>query len=159
MFRRLAVLGLAFAAAILFASVRPARAATATNNLNVTATVIASCAIGSATLPFGNYDGMQRDVSTTVAVNCNANVDYWIGLDNGGPSYSAPYRRMDDGSGNYLEYQLARDAAQTANWDNNNPGTPDGSAPGNVTIYGRIPAGRVVPQGAYSDTVVMTLNF
>ena len=30
---------------------------------------------------------------------------------------------------------------------------------GNVSVYGRIPAGQAVPAGTYTDTVVITLDF
>jgi spore coat protein U-like protein len=154
MFRRLAVLGLAFAAAALFASVRPARAATAQNNLTVTANVIGVCSIGAALLDFDDYDGMENNKIALVPVTCNgANVPFWIDLDDG-----ADNRQMQNGAAR-LPYQLARDANQTAPWGVGDPGTPDGITSGNVQIFGRITAGHVVPQGVYTDTVVMTINF
>ncbi len=34
-----------------------------------------------------------------------------------------------------------------------------GTQSGSVTVYGRIPAGQVVPEGTYTDTVNITLTF
>ena len=34
-----------------------------------------------------------------------------------------------------------------------------GTQSGSVTVYGRIPASQVVPEGTYTDTVNVTLTF
>jgi spore coat protein U-like protein len=167
MTRRLIALSLA--AVAVAAMVRPARAGTATNNLTVTATVLGACTINPATLAFGNYDptaGAPLDVNGTITVNCTQGSSYWIGLGNG-LNFGGGTRRMSGGVTEVLAYELYRDAGRTLAWDNTNGALPNSTAntvaagfsPYDHTVYGRIPVNQPVSTGAYSDTVVMTVNF
>jgi spore coat protein U-like protein len=150
--------------AVIFLAPR-ARAAQATNTLTVTANVIASCQIAPAALSFGNYDTTVNDGTGTITVTCNQGASYWIGL-GPGSNASGAQRRMQL-AGSFLNYDLYRDSGRTQGWDNADPGpgvytltaASTGAQPG-ITVYGRIPAGQVVPQGNnYTDTVTMTVNF
>jgi spore coat protein U-like protein len=136
-------------------------AATATNNLSVSATVVASCRIDPASLGFGNYDGTLNEAEADITVTCNTATPHWVDLDNGGNFLGT--RRMENG-GNYLPYELFRDENRTVAWTIGDPG--DGpykpTTAGSVQqVYGRISAGHIVPPAAlpYTDTVVMTVNF
>jgi spore coat protein U-like protein len=164
--RLLRLAPLALAAALLVTAA-PARAQTATNTLTVSATVIGSCTIDPASLTFTNYDpsaGAPLDASGTITVNCTQGTDYWIGLDDGA-AFSGT-RRMTNGA-EFLGYTLWRDAARTIAWDNADPvgqhSTANTPGPGyaayNATVFGRIANGQIVPVGAYSDSVTMTVNF
>lgn len=166
--RRLSLIAASIAVIALIAIVRPARAGTAQSNLTVTANVLGACTIDPATLAFGNYDptaGAPLDVSATIDLHCTQGSSYWIGLGNG-LNFSGG-RRMSGGTGEFLSYELYRDAAHTAAWDNTDGGLPNSTASTvaagfsdyTATVYGRIPAGQNVSTGGYTDTVVMTINF
>jgi spore coat protein U-like protein len=164
--RILAVSASALVALALVALARPAHAGTNTSTLTVTANVIGICTIDPATLAFGNYDATANvDVSTNITVRCTSGSSYWVGL-GPGSNASGSARRMANG-GNFLTYELYRDSNRTQVWDNADPApaTPHLSA-GNAgysayttPVYGRIPASQIVPIGAYTDSVVMTVNF
>jgi spore coat protein U-like protein len=149
-----------FAAAIGFVALMPSRASaqvTATNNLIVSATVVASCRIEPAALPFGNYDGTLNETFDDITVTCNTATPHWVGLGDG----LVGSREMQNGA-NRLPYELFRDAARLVPWDDVDPGVGPYTinAAGSVQqVYGRIAAGHIVPTGYYEDTVVMTVNF
>lgn len=70
---------------------------------------------------------------------------------------------MDDGSSNYVNYNLYSDSARTT------PITVGGTlspvladtepGPAVVTIYGRVPSGQNLAVGSYTDTVVLTTTY
>lgn len=149
------------------------QAATATDNLAVSADVTASCTISTAALAFGNYDPVvanataDLDSEGTVTVTCTTGSAAAITLGQGanantGSTAAAPLRRLLNGTSNYLNYSLFSNAARTAVWgddvtvDVETTGTAAADA---HTVYGRIPAGQNVPAGAYADTVVATVTF
>jgi spore coat protein U-like protein len=164
--RILAVASAALAAAAVFLAL-PARAGTNTNTLSVSANVLGICTIDPATLAFGSYDSTANvDVSTNITVHCTLGASYWIGLGPGSNAAGAT-RRMVNGGTNFLSYELYRDSGRTQIWDNADPApTPPHSVAGTpgftaytTPVYGRIPAGQILPIGAYADSVVMTVNF
>jgi spore coat protein U-like protein len=159
---------LSMLAAIALAST--ASAATDTDNLSVTATVPATCEIdASDSLGFGNYDpsGANRLATqplpgdAVITIRCNAAGDYVVGF-GPGLNVSGEQRRMSGPT--TLNYDLCRDAACTdklgvaANQTITITSTGSGVA-ATATLYGEIPGGQNVPAGAYSDTVVATVNF
>ena len=63
---------------------------------------------------------------------------------------------------NRLNYQIYRNAVRNAVWGSgaNAQGVVlIGTQSGTVTVYGRIPANQIVPEGTYTDTVNITLTF
>jgi spore coat protein U-like protein len=168
--RSIKLVGIMAAAGIAFAGygATRAKAATATANLGVTATVTNNCTISTVALAFGSYDPVvanasaNLDGSGTVVVACTKGATATIGLGNGG-NYSGG-RRMGDGSSNFLTYELYHEAARTTVWTNAGGGLlSTGAAPSktarNFTVYGRVVSNQDVPAGNYSDTVVATVNF
>ena len=103
------------------------------------------------------------DSTGTVNVYCTAGTLATVALDLG-THVSGSTRRMLGTTGDFLTYQLYRDAAHTVVWNsvNTNSGT---SASKNTPInngfvaYGRIPAAQDVGIGSYSDTVLVTVNY
>ena len=81
-----------------------------------------------------------------------------------GGNASGSSRRLSDGAGNYLTYELYQEAARSTVW-----GTTGGAvltaaaapskAARNFTVYGRVAGNQDVPSGNYADTVVATVNF
>jgi spore coat protein U-like protein len=153
---------LAVAAAVLglTALAAPARAATATANLAVNATVTRTCSIAAATLAFPDYDpslGVGL-TSQALTVKCNKGYVPTIAIGNGA-NYSGT-RRMANG-GDFLAYNLAlRSGAATG--DSITPAAAtDATGVVGVSVEGSIPANQWVPANVtpYSDVVVMTVTF
>lgn len=159
----------AAAAALLAGSLTPVAAATATANLQITATVTNNCTISTAPVAFGAYDPVVANATTaldstgTVTVTCTKGAAATVGLSLGSHS-SGSTRQLADGASNMLAYELFQDAGRTAVWGDSgsdllSPGAAPSKAPRSFTVYGRITAGQDVPAGNYSDTVVATVNF
>lgn len=146
-----------------------ATAASSSTNLNVSASVANNCTISTAPLAFGSYDPIvanaaaDLDASGTVTIACTKGAAVTIGLGLGANA-SGTTRRMTDGASNYLTYELYQDAGRATVWGDAAPDllTPP-PAPSKAgrpfTVYGRISAAQDVPAGAYSDTVIATVNF
>jgi spore coat protein U-like protein len=157
------------AAMLALAAAQPVAAATATANLNVSATVINNCVISTAALAFGNYDPVDvnaaanLDGTGTVTIACTKGSTATIGLGLGANA-SGSTRRMTDGSGHYLTYELYQEAARTTVWENAgagllSPAAAPSKAARNFTVYGRVDSNQDIEAGAYTDTVVATVNF
>ncbi|MDE2461452.1 MAG: spore coat protein U domain-containing protein [Gammaproteobacteria bacterium] len=150
----------------------PAHAGTTTGTFQVTATVVNSCKINSASnVVFGNYDptsALNTTAASTISVNCTKGDSYNIALNYGGTG-SAANRIMTDGLGDNLNYNLYTDSAWTKVWNSscggaNNCDTGTGAGPGagnaqTYTVYGSIAAGQNVPAGSYTDTIQLTVTF
>jgi len=144
-------------------------AASATSNLNVTASVGANCTISTATVAFPAYDPVVANASTnddgtgSVIITCTRGTAATIGLGLGANA-SGSQRRMKDATTDYLNYELYQDAGRATVWGTTGAGllspvaAPDKN-PRTFTVYGRIPSAQDVPAGSYSDTVVATVNF
>jgi spore coat protein U-like protein len=160
----------------LFASAS-AQAASSTGNLNVSATVNASCVVvGAGTMDFGNYDpagannATAKDVDGTFNVRCTkgTSAKIWLlegGFKTGTSSCTTPERQMASGA-NRLAYFLYQNTGRTTPWGCLDASSPTAyvstssntSAP--QTVYGRIPAGQDVAVAAnYADVVTIQLNF
>lgn len=159
--------------AALAALATAASAQTATGTFNVSATVAATCRVTSpatTTLAFGAYDPAAAGAavgSLTMNFRCTRGTAWEVTLSTGanGPSATGTTRAMA-GAGDFLNYELYRNAARTEVWSptvggNTVSGVGVGNAPGgdNVTIYGGIPAGQFPAPGSYSDTVTLTVNY
>lgn len=149
---------------------KPAFAGTATANLNVSATVPASCTISTNPVSFGNYTTtVFADVTAngSVTTTCTKGSTATITLGQGanaepGSTDDAPIRKLSDGSGGFLGYNLYKGASLNTEWGNT-PGTGvpiTGTGTSvNGIIYGKIRAGQNVSAGSYTDTVVATVTF
>lgn len=164
-FAGISVASLLAASALLGAT--NAKAATATANFDVTATIIASCTISATDMLFGNYDPLSPtpvDQTSTISVTCTNGATYSIALD-GGLSGNVAARTMDDDTAgtSFLSYQLYHDAAHTTAWGDTGATDHDGTGTGsnqNITVYGRIPAGQTTPViDSYTDTIVATITY
>jgi spore coat protein U-like protein len=144
-------------------------AATATANLAVSATVVTNCTISTAPLAFGNYDPVgthaaaDLDGTGTVTVACTKNTAPTVALGLGANA-SGAVRRLKDAGTNYLTYELYQDAGHTTIWGTAggallSPGAAPSKAARNFTVYGRVTSNQDVPAGAFTDTVVATVNF
>ncbi len=153
----------------LVAALAPrASAATATANLTVNATVTKNCTVSTSALAFGSYDPVVANASANldgtggVTVACTRGATASIALGSGSNASGAA-RRMGDGTGNFLTYELYSDSGRATAWSNGAGALTLNAAPSRAardfTVYGRIAGNQDVPAGTYGDTVVATVNF
>jgi len=133
-------------------------------SFTVTATILPSCTITSASLNFGTYVGIQKDATATITVRCSTGTSYNVGLNAGtAPGASVSTRRMTGPGSALLNYSLFRDTARTTNWGTTigtNTRTGTGTASNqSIYVYGRLPAQQRVTPGAYADTVIATITY
>lgn len=134
-----------------------------------------SCTVSATSLAFGVYSpslGTPNDSAATITVTCSAVVQllvaYNIQISAGGSGNPAA-RRMSNGSGGLMNYQIYSDLLHTKVWGDGSGGTQtvsDGFLLGvvapvvnNYFAYGRIPAGQNVQVGSYSDATVVTISY
>lgn len=101
------------------------------------------------------------DVTTTFGVTCTTGALYNIGM-SGGSSNDVASRTMLNGDES-VAYQLYSDVGLTTIWGNT-PGTDTLGSTGTgtaetITVYGRVPPQTTPPEGTYSDTVVVSVNY
>jgi spore coat protein U-like protein len=143
----------------------PADAATATANLGVSATIVATCTISTTAVAFGNYIGAQVTSSVGgVSVTCTNTTPYSIGLGTGlGTGATVSTRAMTGPASAQLSYGLYTDSGYSANWnDIGGSGIPTPTGNGSaqpLTVYGKIPAGQYLAPGSYADTVIATVSY
>ncbi|MBO9880013.1 spore coat U domain-containing protein [Xanthomonas sp. D-109] len=130
------------------------------------ATAAPTCTIASiADLDFGTQSGLidnALNYTTTLSMNCRARTAWQVSLDNG-QNASGNVRRMRSASGQYLTYELYRDAARTQRWGSTlNTDTLTGIGTGiaqSLTLHGRVPAQQTPAPGSYSDVVKVTVTY
>jgi spore coat protein U-like protein len=152
---------------LIASSTAPAMAGSANANLNVSASVVPSITItppvDPVPIPVENITNPSTPAMVTlpIAITLPSGITGKITLGQGqnastGSTDTNPVRRMTDGDGNYLLYELYQDESRTIIWGNtDNTGlslTGTGSA-SNVNLYIKIPAGQNVPAGNYQDTM------
>ena len=145
---------------------------TGTLIMNVSATVRHSCSIDTTPMAFGTYDGVVANASTalkataTIISTCTsgaaAQIKMNAGAYEGSGSTDVPVRRMTAGASEYLVYQVYSDVSRKTIWGNSDPtgvsftGT---GAPQTLTVYGSIPSAQIVPEGEYSDQIIVTITY
>ena|SRR5438132_14247503 len=177
----------AAAFALLLLADAPARAGSANQTFNATASVAAKCLMSSiGDLSFGAYDpvvtnastGLSGNTSFTLTCTRSASPVISLSLANGNFGQNlAGKRSMNNGTpgaGNFLSYDLFVPSsvgnASTATpsvvyWGDNTSGTSTFSpsvpsvAAQTVTIFGSVLPGQDVATGTYSDSVTATVNF
>ena len=145
---------------------------TGTSNMSVSATIKHSCSIETTPMAFGAYDGVVANASTaldamaTVISSCTSGAAALItmnaGNSAGSGSTDVPVRQMTAGASEYLVYQVYSDVSRKTIWGNSDPtgvsftgtGTPQ-----TLTIYGSIPSAQLVPEGDYSDQIIVTITY
>jgi spore coat protein U-like protein len=170
---RIAVGALAAAGTVMTMSL-PAFGASASTTLGVSAAVANNCTITTGGVSFGTYDPLSAtdtDSTGSVTITCTKGTTATVALDTGANA-SGAVRRMNDGSGNYLTYELyhpanvtpGAGAAYTTVWGTSganlfSPAAAPSKAGRTFTVSGRITAGQDVAAGGFSDTVQATVNF
>lgn len=154
---------LAAATMFLLLSARIANAATTSAQIQVSVQVIANCRIVVTDLAFGAYDPLVQhstqalDGSANVQVLCTKNLRATVLMDESGIASRAMHSGPDS-----LSYAIFSDASRTNAWGTGANAiqiTGTGSSPQELTVFGRIPAGQVIPAGWYTDAVTATVDF
>ncbi|MDH5217724.1 MAG: spore coat U domain-containing protein [Gammaproteobacteria bacterium] len=142
----------------------PATSQAITAQIDVTATVVGSCAVQAIPIDFGVYSGTRIDTSGQVMVTCNAGVPFNVALDAGLHSDGAN-RMLSNGAGAMLPYRLTYAGID---WGDNGvtntyPGDPVVGAgvglPESFNVEARLFGNLDVPPGVYADTVTVTVAF
>lgn len=147
-----------------------ARAATATGTLNVTATALGACSIGSGgTLNFGNYNGasitdLSADTGTSLQVTCNGGTTWSMYSTESVVTKIMQNTVIATATAMYqLPYTLYTDAAMTVPLAvTNTTGTITGTGTGlaqTAIIYGKINKGLNVFSGNYAQVINLTLIY
>jgi spore coat protein U-like protein len=137
---------------------------TVTTTFSVQATVQATCLISASALNFGTYSGLVLNVASTLTITCTSTTTYNVGLNPGtATGATVTTRQMTGPASAKLNYAMFRDSAHTLNWGNT-VGSDTLSSTGNgsaqlSSVFGRLAGGQVVPVGAYSDTIVVTVTY
>jgi spore coat protein U-like protein len=132
-----------------------------TADLNVVATVEASCTVTGGTLDFGAYRSEEGSTGRArISYRCPQDMEISLTLSPGRQPEGRERGMVRDGGDDVLRYQLYRDASRRQVWGDQGdaltiPSTDDGES--SVDVFGAIAAGQSVPPGAYRDTVVITL--
>jgi spore coat protein U-like protein len=145
---------------------------TGTSNMSVSATVRHACSIDTTPMAFGTYDGVVANASTaldamaTVISSCTSGAAALITMNAGNSAGSGsddvPVRRMTSEAGDYLVYHVYSDVSHETVWGN---AVPTGVAlsgtglPQTLTVYGSIPSAQMVPEGDYSDQIIVKITY
>ena len=167
MIRRFA---LASAILIAAASATPAMASTATENLDISATVPESCAITAEPIALGNYDPIVTHAEVpltttgTLTVQCTMGTSATILLGQGanaafGSTNSSPYRRLAGDGGGTLDYTISKGGGIWGNTTDTGLSITGMGSSNDISVYLSIPPGQSVPVGTYTDTVVATVSY
>ncbi len=169
-------------AAWAFAGLLPfshqALAATATAELQVTATVPASCVITTTPVNFGNYDSVAEEATVatgTVTVNCVKGTALAVGLSSGNsPGTNSGERAMTNTASSaerltYFLYKPAAGATSCTGSETDPWGAIDTerlalaptttNEPVSYNVCGKVNPQQNVPAGTYQDTVTATVYF
>ena len=132
--------------------------------MQVSVRVVPNCRIAVTDLSFGSYDPLiehaarNLDGTAQVRVVCTKNERAAILMEEPG----SPQRTLRAG-GHQLAYALFSDPARTQVWGAGGNAVQltfdTGSVARELTVFGRIPSGQVVPSGTYFDSVTATVDF
>jgi len=134
-------------------------AAESTGTLVVEATVTNVCSVATTPVTFGEVGLTNVNGNGSIAVTCTVFSPFAVALD-GGTTADINDRKMDNGLGDTIDYQLYTDAANTTVWGDGTVGsTVSGVGPTQtLTVYGATSSGPEAA-GAYSDSVTVTVTY
>lgn len=138
--------------------------ASARNTMRIDTTIVRGCQLAALPMMFGTIAVFLPNVTTQTSlfVECTPNTAFTVAIDDG-LHFNGQRRmaRIGAGFGNFLNYEIYRNAARTQRWGTSAAQVVTGTAPasGKVTLtaYGR--ANGVVAAGPFEDTVTVTITF
>lgn len=171
------VISYATLAVIGLIGIQAANAATTTGTLTVKATVAKGCSVNTdasgtvadAVLDFGTITSLTANVDgdtttssgTSIKVLCNKGTDYTVAFGAGNNAVGG-VRRMAGGSSEFIPYNLylMSNRATALAVDGTTASIIGDGTPQTLDVYGRIPAGSVLPTaGNYTDAVTLTVTY
>lgn len=142
-----------------------ASATDVTDNLNLQATIVASCTVtvgvdidfGAALVTLAS----NVDAATTADVNCSNGTPYSIGIGNG--NNGNRFMHFNDGvNDHFIDYELYTDVGRTTRFENIGTSAEGGTGTGAVlthNIYARIPSQTTPANGTYTDVAVVSVRY
>ena len=169
------LVGASLLCGLLVGGPQAASAASQTSVVAVSASVSQSCTIGTAAIAFLPYDPVNANATVAddqtgdITIRCTKGTG-GITIDLGNGAYNTGrQRRMVNlaSSDSFINYEVYKETGRTSIWGAGDGGSlrsgSDLDGTGSVvavTMYGRIPPGQLsAPAGAYTDTLVSTINF
>ena len=157
--RLLAIPGVAFALA-------PASlaAGSASGTMAVSLRVEQSCHLEARAMTFGAVGGdvSQVDAQSQLSVACSPDAAYAVGMDDGRQGANGKRRMAGAKTGEFVEYDIYRDAARTQRWGADAATGVSGVIPASgsvvLPVYGRTVANYTAAD-RYDDTITVTISF
>ena len=126
-------------------------AGTASDTMEVTATVVTVCDLSASDVAFGQYIGQEVTGTSNWDVSCTTSQSPLSYTLYAGLHYANGTRNMERvGESDLLAYEFTGAALSF---------TTDAGGQAGGPTYWRIPAGQIVPAGDYADTVTVTVGF
>lgn len=144
----------------------PAQAGTNSGQLALGAQVNRSCSVSTMDLNFGLLDThnvTEIDAEGTISVACISTTIFSIELDFGNHALGET-RRIRNADGDYLTYEVYRNASRTQRWASlpvqSRNGVIIGEGSEDFEAYGTLSGiSPSTPVGAYSDQLTVTITF
>lgn len=143
----------------------PAHAQTTTDDMTAQLDVPIGCNVTATVLDFGTPAPTTTaiDSTATLTVACTATTIFEITLDRG-LNESGTQRRMIGGLGDFVNYDVYKNALRTLPWGDvataGQTGIVAGVGSSDFTVYGRVPVlDPSVLVGNYLDTVTVNVTF
>ena len=144
----------------------PAQAGTNSGQLALGAQVNRSCSVSTMDLNFGLLDThnvTEIDAEGTISVACISTTIFSIELDFGNHALGGT-RRIRNADGDYLTYEVYRNASRTQRWASlpvqSRNGVIIGEGSEDFEAYGTLSGiSPSTPVGAYSDQLTVTITF
>ena len=143
--------------------------------LKSTLTIKANCQfLATSEVNFGTVDPLapaNASGNGSISVACTKGITISSIVLSQGNNFGGSVRRMSDGNGHYVPYQLFTDRSHTTLWGDGTSATGSALAGGftastsasstqTFSVYGLVRAAdEDVPPNAYNDTVDVTVNF
>ncbi len=133
-------------------------------------TILSPVEVSATPVNFGTYDPTSSATTAngTVTIRCELNVDvvppFTVSLSSGTSGNYNPRTMTLDGSP--LSYNLYTTASHVTVWGDGTNGTVTQASNGllvldavNFTVYGRLPGSQFVKAGAYTDTIIVSVEY
>lgn len=132
----------------------------ASGTLNVTATVLNTCAVTTSPVSFVNVGLETTTANGSVTVTCTNSDGFTVALDGGDAADISARTLSHDTETASFTYQLYTDAGFTTVWGDGTTGSTNaGTGPSDTLIvYGQT-TGTPQVAGTYSDSVQVTVTF
>lgn len=130
---------------------------TVETDMVVSVTVLNTCTVSTDGLNFGTYDPSSKSDligSAALSIKCTSGTATKVSLSRGINAIDGTLRMYNGNSTSYINYSLG--LSQT--WANHVIHMGTGRRE-EVKIYGTIPKGQEVPDGAYSDVITISVTF